>query len=328
MDHLRISIITPSYQQAQYLEDTILSVRSQDYPNIEHIVMDGGSDDGSVEILEKHGNQLSYWESEKDQGQTHAINKGLQRATGDIVTWLNSDDVLLPGALEIVDGYFHENDAALIHGRTIVFGDIKQEIEKGAQAEELKHKYLAYIPFPQPSSFFKRSILDEIGYLDEELHYGMDYDLLARIALNYPILSIPDVLSKYRYHDEGKSIAGIKELAEDWARVFSRVLRSLEGSGQLIAALQKLGMYYVEDTSYNVSIPRSAEDLRKSFLYFLEIQAHTYYDLLELDKVKQITKLVAETDEEFYKESGLANIGSRTKLGKPLIKMFRRFTRG
>ncbi|MCH8331252.1 MAG: glycosyltransferase, partial [Bacteroidetes bacterium] len=174
MDHLRISIITPSYQQAQYLEDAILSVRSQGYPNIEHIVMDGGSDDGSVEILEKHGDQLTYWESEKDEGQTHAINKGLQRATGDIVTWLNSDDVMLPGTLEIVDHYFHENDAALIHGRTILFGDIKQEIEKGAEADGLNHKYLAYIPYPQPSSFFKRSILDEIGYLDEELHYGMD----------------------------------------------------------------------------------------------------------------------------------------------------------
>jgi glycosyltransferase involved in cell wall biosynthesis len=117
----RISVISPSYNQGAYLEEAICSVASQNYPNVEHIVIDGGSTDDSVEILQRHSSHLAYWESEPDRGQSHAINKGMARATGDILTWLNSDDRLAPGSLAAVALAFQQSKADLVAGLCTIF---------------------------------------------------------------------------------------------------------------------------------------------------------------------------------------------------------------
>jgi glycosyltransferase involved in cell wall biosynthesis len=324
----RISVVTPSYNQGQYLEETLQSVLSQDYPELEYIVIDGGSRDGTLDCLKRYRSHLSYWVSERDRGQSDAINKGLRRATGELVTWLGSDDLFVPETLHRVAAHFERTDAALIHGRTVLFGDRIREQVKGADDEGLELRYLAGMPFPQPSSFFRRSVLEEQGYLDESLHYGMDYDLLARIALNYPIKKVADTFSRYRLHAESKSVAQNIEFTRDWAKTFSRVLRSFDFTGELIAQLAALGLYVEGEDFYNVSKSFSREDLRQAFLYFLEFQLFYFYENLDVRKAHELTAFVKRFDPAFYGARRLDKIYWRSRLSsRSLIRLLRKFTR-
>jgi glycosyltransferase involved in cell wall biosynthesis len=324
----RISVVTPSYNQGQYLEETLKSVLSQDYPNLEYIVVDGGSLDGTLDVIRRYEERLAYWVSERDKGQSDAINKGLRRATGEIVTWLGSDDLFLPQALRRVAAHFEKTDAALIHGRTVLFGDRVREQVKGAEEHDLELRYLAGMPFPQPSSFFRRRVLDEQGYLDESLHYGMDYDLLARIALNYPIKRVEDTLSRYRLHEESKSVAQNIEFTRDWAKTFSRLLRSFDFTGDLIASLSELGLYVEGDDRYNVTKNLKAEELRKAFLYFLEFQLYYFYENLDLTRAHKLVSFIKRSDPAFYRARRLDKIYWRSRISsRALIRLLRRFTR-
>lgn len=323
---MKISIITPSYNQAAFLEQTILSVLNQNYEELEYIIVDGGSSDGSVDLIRKYEPQLAYWVSEKDRGQSDAINKGLRRATGDIVTWLNSDDLFMPGTLHTVASYFSKSDATLIHGRTILFGNGTHESVKGAESHDLKVRYLAGIPFPQPSSFFRSSALRDLGFLDESLHYGMDYDLFVRIALNRQLLAVEDVFSKYRLHGESKSVAQSRVFADDWAKVFSKVLRSFDSTKELIESMRKLGVYVEGADRYQVTNSFTQDELRRSFLYFL--QSHISYDYVGLD-LKTAGKLAAfirDFDRDFFQANpALSKVLWRSKyLGRPVVKYLRR----
>lgn len=206
----RISIITPSYNQAQFLEETIRSVLEQGYPNLEYIIIDGGSTDNSVEIIRKYENRLAYWVSEPDRGQSHAINKGFQKATGEILSWLNSDDVYLLNTLWIVGRFFANHPEV-----DVVYGGHLDIDEKGKIFREAR-------PFPffsrwgllsrggamcQPATFFRRKVLDKVGYLDESLVYNMDYDFFLRMAFTgCKIVPIPHKLVNFRYHPSSKTV--------------------------------------------------------------------------------------------------------------------------
>ena len=205
-----VTIITPSYNQAQFLEQTILSVLNQDYPRIEYLIIDGGSTDGSVEIIRRYGDRLAFWVSEPDRGQSHAVNKGLQRANGEILGWLNSDDVYCPGAVRAaVDFLELHPDVALTYGAADiigldggVLGPIPVE-DFDARVCIARHRYI----IPQPAAFFRREAIERVGLLDERLNYCLDWDYWMRMALaGLKVSRVPQTLARCRFHPDAKTV--------------------------------------------------------------------------------------------------------------------------
>lgn len=218
-----VSIVTPSFNQAQFLEQTILSVKEQDYPNIEHIVIDGGSTDGSLDIIKKYSDSL-VWISEPDEGQSQAINKGFKMAKGEIIGWINSDDYYLPGAVSIaMSNLAAENDVDL------VYGYCEKVDENGGTTDILKSpEFDRQLLFSNPclinqqSVFFRRSLLDKVGLLDENLHYAMDYDLWIRMAKAGNFKLIPEVLAAYRFSSDCKSVANSQKFWTEVDQIFRK----------------------------------------------------------------------------------------------------------
>jgi glycosyltransferase involved in cell wall biosynthesis len=272
----KITIITPSYGQGQYIEDTILSIINQGYPNLEYIVIDGGSTDNTVEIIKKYSDRITYWVSEKDKGQSNAINKGFKRATGDIINWINSDDQLAPGALHTIARHFAENpDAVMVHGRIEYFGETNNYYSVNLPKKDIETRYAAHICMPQPACFYRKRLLDEQGILDETLHFSMDTDLFIRAGLNYKIVQVEDVISRFRLHSTSKSVSSFsKNFLSDNKKIFSRVLATLQASGA-IEELKKLGLY--EEPGYLYNKPAKTFDAGKLIFYFLEHRLLTLY---------------------------------------------------
>ena len=216
----RISIITPSYQQAPYLEDTLQSVLNQGYTALEYIVMDGGSTDGSKEIIERYQNQLSYWVSERDHGQADGINKGLHRATGEIIAWINSDDYYLPDAFREAAEYFSTHpQVGLVYGDVLAVDGQGKPINVMQYAPYTLADLLQFNIIGQSSVFFRRSVLEEAGYLDDQYHFMLDHQLWIRMAMHTQIAYVPSIWSAARYHEGAKNIAEAAHFGEDARRI-------------------------------------------------------------------------------------------------------------
>jgi glycosyltransferase involved in cell wall biosynthesis len=204
-----VTVITPSYNQGRFIEETILSVLNQDYPNIEYIIMDGGSTDQTLEILWKYKDRIT-WYSEKDKGQSDAINKGLRLAKGEILAYLNSDDTYLPGAITRAVLYLtSENpDLPLVYGEGY-FITAEGTIIERFPTEPFDLRYLAKTCFIcQPATFWKRDVLETIGLFDENLHYAMDYDYWIRVAKHYGTLGCThEYLANSRVYPETKTMS-------------------------------------------------------------------------------------------------------------------------
>jgi glycosyltransferase involved in cell wall biosynthesis len=202
----RISIVTPSFNQAQFLEQTLRSILLQGYPDFELLVVDGGSTDGSVAILEKYAAHLTWWVSERDAGQSDAINKGCRRATGEAVGWLNSDDVFYPNALEAMGRAFHAHpEAGLIYGAGAKV-DIECRVLKPIPYRPVNPRLLGTLFYIlQPSSMFRRKALDTVGLLREDLHFVMDWDLALRIAARFDLVAIHEPIAMLRDYPETKT---------------------------------------------------------------------------------------------------------------------------
>lgn len=323
----KISVITPSFNQGDYIEETILSVINQNYPNLEYIIIDGGSSDLSVDIIKKYSSHINYWISEKDSGQSEAINKGFKKCTGDIVTWLNSDDCYLEDTLHKVADYFSKGNFALLYGKSILFGQGRKEKVIGfSDKNSVALRCLSYVPFPQPSTFFRKEVLHEQGYLDESLHYCMDQDLFIKIILNYEIFGVDDVLSRYRSHEEGKSNFPLK-FAEERAKLYSKVLRSFPLSNPLIEVLKNMGYYSGGTDMYQSSKHFSVVELKQSFIYFLEIQMHYYYQSLDKESTKKIAKFLLNYNDQVIDKRSARKVYLRSLLlPKRLILFLRKFT--
>lgn len=203
-----VSIVTPSYNQVQYLEKTIVSVVNQDYPHIEHIVIDGGSTDGSIDIIKKYAHHLSFWKSEKDRGQTDAINQGFAIAKGEILSWLNSDDTLMPNAVsDAVNFFAAHSDVGMVYGDAHYIDEKSRVIGKFPAAQtDIKKLRNGYVHIPQQAAFFRKTIWDKVAPLDETFFFAMDYDLWVRIASLSPISYIPILWANFRLHGQGKTI--------------------------------------------------------------------------------------------------------------------------
>lgn len=208
----RVSIITPSFKQGQFIEETIRSVLLQGYPDLEYFVIDGGSNDGTVEVLRKYERWLTGWTSERDRGQSHAINKGLARVTGSIWNWINSDDLLMPDALRAVAAAHGERPRALIVGDVLDFwtGTDKRRLVRQGEIE--LRKFVEFwnreANWHQPGIFFPTYLRDEVGLLDESLRYLFDYDLLCRATAVAPATHyLHQTVSSFRLHDDSKTVS-------------------------------------------------------------------------------------------------------------------------
>ncbi len=297
-----VSIVTPSYNQARFLEATLRSVLEQDYPRIEYLVVDGASFDGSVEIIRRYADRLTWWVSEKDSGQSEAINKGFHRAQGEFIGWLNSDDLYLPGAVSAAIQVFQTHLQA-----GLVYGDARA-IDVDGKPFNLMHArqysladLMAFNIVCQPAAFMRRSVLEEAGYLDPAYQLLMDNLLWMSMARRAPIVYTPQIWAAARYHDQAKNRTRGAAYGEEARRLiadlrsrpeFSDLIRSNEKRIQ--AGVERFDGFYLTDAgqpgkalrsygrSFRLHPMTAVQDWKHILLAFLSLlgleKARLWYD--------------------------------------------------
>jgi len=250
-----VSIITPSYNQAEFIEETLLSVIHQEYPNKEYLVVDGGSTDGSIEIIHKYDNQITSFISESDQGQADAINKGFQQSRGEIVAWLNSDDYYLPGAIENAVDFFDQHPQAVL-----IYGDVITIDAKGGFIRQLHYRQLGLLDLMcfniigQPAVFIRRDLLNKSGLLDLTYKYLLDHHLWLRLATLGPIFHIKKTLATARFHSESKNVAQAGGFGKEAFRIVEWMKTSPEfkdlfhaNQNRIVSAAERINARYLLD---------------------------------------------------------------------------------
>jgi glycosyltransferase involved in cell wall biosynthesis len=219
-----VSVITPSFNQARFLEETIKSVLAQGYPRIEYIIVDGGSTDGSLEIIKGYAKHLAWWVSEPDRGQTDAINKGFNRANGEILAWLNSDDTYEEGAVSQAVAFLSNNsDVGMVYGDANLIDEQGEIIGRfPAKQTDLRRLMRGYVHIPQQASFFRSNLWHKVGPLDPTFFFAMDYDLWVRLAKIAPIRYYPRLWANFRLHGGAKTVAADDRCWPEMVRVHRR----------------------------------------------------------------------------------------------------------
>lgn len=219
-----VSIVTPSFNQVRYIEKTIQSVLMQDYPHIEYAVVDGGSTDGTIDLIKKYENKLAWWVSEKDKGQTDAINKGFNRSTGAILAWINSDDTYEPGAVSAAVEFLQTHpDVGMVYGGCNFINEDGRVIGKFNSAQT-SHRLIreGYVHIPQQTMFFRSELWKQVGPLDPSFYFAMDYDLWTRISARTEIKYVPQTWANFRLHTSGKTILADDRCWPEMIRVHYR----------------------------------------------------------------------------------------------------------
>ncbi len=247
-----ITVITPSYNQGKYIEQTIESILKQGYPNLEHLVVDGGSTDQTLDILHKYEEQL-HWVSERDRGQSHAINKGLQPATGDVICYLNSDDLFTPGALSKVGRFFRDHPRAFwLTGKCRIIDQNGQEIRRPGTIYKnfCLHWHslnllsvMNYIS--QPTTFWRKEALERVGLFDERWYFAMDYDYWLRLGQHYKLWFLDEYLACFRVHPASKGSSSAKSQFDEQLEVAKQHV-----SSQLLLKLHAMHNF-ISVTVYN-----------------------------------------------------------------------------
>jgi glycosyltransferase involved in cell wall biosynthesis len=289
-----VTIVTPSFNQADFLEETIRSVLFQGYPNLEYIIMDGGSQDDSVEIIKKYSHWLSYWTSKPDEGQSDAINSGFQRARGEYIAWLNSDDLFLPGAIQSIVLALHQNpQAGMAFGQTEVIDSMGHKL---GIFEPVKYSFqnllCMKIILPQQAAFFRRSVLERIGYLQKDLHYAMDVELFIRIGASYPILPVSTTSGQFRLSDINKGVIS----KTNWCPEFIKIIDEFFISDTLS---QKYG--HLRKAAYAGAYYRGA---------------HTYFETGQYGQARAWLFQAAQNHFKYYLKPGWWKCLVLTLLGK------------
>ena len=268
-----VTIVTPSYDQADFLEKTIRSVLEQDYPNIEYLVIDGGSTDGSVEIIKKYADRINWWVSEKDNGQADGINKGLRRASGEIIAWLNSDDFYLPGAVSSAVQALQTNPEA-----GFVYGDLQVVNEAGEVTNILTYGdwglkgLMEFKIIGQPTVFMRRNVLESAGYLDPGYHFLLDPHLWLRLAMHAGMKYIPHLWAGEHSHAASKNLAHAAKFGAEARRIVDWMATEprlkdilLQDRRRIEAGAERLNAFYLFD----------AHDYKKSLqAYWRSLRSH------------------------------------------------------
>lgn len=233
----KVSIVTPSYNQGQFLEETIRSILLQGYPNLEYCIIDGGSTDESREIIQKYEPWIDFWVSEPDNGQTDALNKGFKRTTGEVAAWLNSDDLYTKGSMiKAVDQLMRHPDVVMVYGECQYIDEFGKPIfrptfrpKKCDYSRLLEGCFIA-----QPSVYFKKKALEQVGYINASLQYSFDYELWLSIARSFKIQYVKSTLSKFRIHSHSKTGSQTMKFMIEGFKVLDNILRTYKDTGDAI----------------------------------------------------------------------------------------------
>lgn len=214
-----VTVVTPSLNQARFIEETIRSIAEQDYPRIEHVVVDGGSTDGTVDLLERHPGVR--WISEHDEGQSQAVNKGIRLARGEVIGWLNADDIYLPGGVAAaVAALRREPEAGFVYGNYVDVDEDGAELHRNrTEPFDLRVQIDSRNLVPQPAAFVRRAALDRVGLLDEQYDFAMDFDLWIRLGRAFPAVYVDEYWAAFRLHETSKSVAQIDRFWQEQRQV-------------------------------------------------------------------------------------------------------------
>lgn len=291
---MKISIITPSFNQANYIEKTIDSVLSQQYPDLEYIIIDGGSTDNSAEIIKKYEKHLTYWVSEKDNGQSDAINKGLMRATGEVVNWINSDDWYYPETLKKVAAAFEEENVLVLSGKGSVWQDNKiRNTNPGVDIYPNFEKTAGWARIDQPETFFRHNAIKKMGLLNTDLHYVMDREWWIRFLLHFGqerVKKVDDLFVNFRLHVDSKSYNFQHLFSEEALNVYYSIARQNNLQEEVRMLESNFKVKYIDSLSYTQIA--DAALLKKIVHYFLFLEGRLRYADNELTEATRFFKLV------------------------------------
>lgn len=251
----KISVVTPSYKQAQFVEKTIRSVLLQNYPNLEYIIIDGGSTDGSVEIIKRYEPWLAYWVSEPDRGQSHAINKGIKRSTGEVLFWLNSDDLCLPNTFACVINTRNKNpkyklftgQAKIIDQDSSVIGELRSFFTTWEDVATKRQNSIR-----QVSTFFSRDLFTKLGMVNETLEIAMDKDLLLRFTKFFPPLILDQYFAAFRIHENAKSQNMLLKGGKESDLICPEILQTKSLINAYKRDSAKKWLYYAKSDRFNM----------------------------------------------------------------------------
>lgn len=308
-----VSIVTPSYNQAQYLEQTLRSVLNQDYPDVEYLVVDGGSRDGSLEIIWQYADRLAWWCSEKDSGQAEAINKGLRRARGEIVAWLNSDDLYSPGAITEAVAALEANPAVgMVFGEALTITPAGDTIKRLSFDNWGLDDLISFRIICQPAVFMRRAVLEKAGYLDPSYHYMLDHHLWIRMARLAPIQYVPRLWAAARHHPSAKNVSQAPGFGHETLRLLEwmqtqpdlaeRITRQRR---RVLAGAYRLNARYLLDGGQPGDALRSyGVALRNDPAYALKHWRRMLFAVASLVGGKRITQWYARQRDARQREAG------------------------